>query len=161
LCAAHAEPIEAERYAAVRGRVLAELARPPRRRARWLWAVPLVAAAAVVLVVVTMRKPVAGPGLPRVVAVAPAVEGAAPHAPGSNRLVEDDPRATGRKAETTLGSAGLTAGATPLAETVRTPAGAGREPAPREVADAPVRMVQLATADPNVVIYWLFEEKGE
>jgi hypothetical protein len=29
------------------------------------------------------------------------------------------------------------------------------------VEDSPVRMVQLATADPNVVIYWLFEEKGE
>ena len=27
--------------------------------------------------------------------------------------------------------------------------------------DSPVRMVQLATDDPNVVIYWLFEEKGE
>jgi len=35
LRAAHAEPIEAERYATVRGRVLAELAKSPRRRAVW------------------------------------------------------------------------------------------------------------------------------
>ena len=162
LRAAHAEPIEAERYAAVRGRVLAELAKPPRRRAVWPWAVPLVAVAAAVLAVVMMMKPavVRAPDLPHAVAAAPAVERAVPRAPGSNRLVENGTRATGRKAETTLGSAGFRAGATLLAEPARTPTSVGRGPAPPEVADAPVRMVQLATADPNVVIYWLFEEKG-
>jgi hypothetical protein len=32
---------------------------------------------------------------------------------------------------------------------------------PPAVEDSPVRMVQLATDDPNVVIYWLFEGTGD
>jgi hypothetical protein len=43
-----------------------------------------------------------------------------------------------------------------VAEVVTPPA-----PVPPAVEDPPVRMVQLATDDPNVVIYWLFEAKGE
>jgi len=36
-------------------------------------------------------------------------------------------------------------------------------PAPpaAQAEDPPLRMVQLATADPNVVIYWLLEDRGE
>ena len=73
LRAAHAEPIEAERYATVRGRVLAELAKSPRRRAVWPWAVPLVAAMAAMLLVM---KPAARPAreMSHAVAIAPAVE---------------------------------------------------------------------------------------
>jgi len=72
----HAEPLASEHYAAVRGRVLAQLAKPSRRGVVWAWAVPVLAAAAAVLVVVTMRKPAARPApeLPRLVAIAPAVE---------------------------------------------------------------------------------------
>jgi anti-sigma factor RsiW len=152
LRAAHAEPIEAERYAAVRGRVLAELAEPPRRRAVWPWAVPLVAVAAAVLVVVMTMKPAASPvpKMPHAVAVAPAVE--PKRGPDRSLTVAAPQRTEAPPAGTHI---------TARTEPDRTHASAGRGPAPPEVADAPVRTVQLATADPNVVIYWLFEEKGE
>jgi anti-sigma factor RsiW len=150
LRAAHAEPIEAERYAAVRGRVLAELAKPPRRRAMWPWAVPLVAAAAAVLAV--MMKPAASPApeMLHAVAIAPGVE--RERGLDRSRTVAAPKRTEARPAETPF---------TVRTEPARTHASAGRGAAPPEVADAPVRMVQLATADPNVVIYWLFEERGE
>ncbi len=85
------ESLAAEHYAAVRGRVLAELARAPRRRVvwPWAWAAALVGAAAAVLMVV-MMKPAAvpAPDLPRVVAVAPMVEQHVPREPGSNRRLK-------------------------------------------------------------------------
>jgi hypothetical protein len=112
------------------------------------------------------------PETPRVVAVVPKVERLVPRGLRSNRFVENGTPGTGRKAGMTPGSAGLTARATALAEKAGPPAIQEQKPAAAEVAalqpaphpaveDSPVRMVQLATDDPNVVIYWLFEEKGE
>ncbi|MGA2272883.1 MAG: zf-HC2 domain-containing protein [Bryobacteraceae bacterium] len=156
LRAAHAEPLAAERYAAVRGRVLAELANPPRRRVvwAWAWAAALAVAAAAVLVVV-MRKPAAipPPEPPRLVAIVPKVERPAPPERGSNRSLRSRKR-IGWQAEAPA----------PLGKVGQTLSSVNQQVDPvlsRAVEDSPVRMVQLATADPNVVIYWLFEEKGE
>jgi len=152
LRAVHAEPLAAEQYAAVRRRVLTELAKPPRGRARWPWAAPLIAAAAAVLAVVMMMKPAARPApeLPRVAAVAPAMQ--RERGLGRSLMVAAQKRVEARR-----GGRPMAARAKPA----RTPARAGRGPAPPRVADSPVRMVQLATADPNVVIYWLLEGKEE
>jgi anti-sigma factor RsiW len=54
---AHAEPVEAAHFAAVRARVLAELERGRASRWRWMWAPALAAAAAVVLLLVAWPRP--------------------------------------------------------------------------------------------------------
>ena len=173
-----AAPFSAADYGAVRGRVLAELAKPPRRRAAWAWVGALAAAAAGVWVVSLAVRPgrLPAPQPPSVVA---RVERPAEAAPGGNRPVAHQARRRlGRKAGTTPGSAGLTAGATtpgfiPLGGS-QSPPGAGRAlpagpgleelavaqaaPANRAAEASTVRMVQLVTDDPNVVIYWLFDE---
>ena len=160
------ESLAAEHYAAVRGRVLAELARAPRRRVvwPWAWAAALVGAAAAVLMVV-MMKPAAvpAPDLPRVVAVAPMVERPVPREPGSNRRLKR-PERTGWQAKSA--SDPQTGAPAPLAsgKVGQTLSSVNPQVEPIVLAaaeDSPVRMVQLATDDPNVVIYWLFEEKGE
>jgi len=157
----HAEPLAAGHYAAVRGRVLAELAKPARARAAWVWAwawaAALAVAAAVVLVVVTMKPAaVPAPELPRLVAVAPIVERPEQRERGGSRPLRGRKR-EGWQAKAPAPLAGGKVGQTlssvnPQAIPVLSPAA---------VEDSPVRMVQLATDDPNVVIYWLFEEKGE
>ena len=149
----------AEHYAAVRGRVLAELAKSPRRGLvwPWAWAAALAVAAAAVLMVV-MMKPAAVPAtvLPRVVAVAPPA-----HTRGNDRsLTVAAPKRIG------VGRAGTPAhverAALPAIEEQKPIMADAATPTPPAAAeDSPVRMVQLATDDPNVVIYWLFEEKGE
>jgi hypothetical protein len=151
LRAVHAEPFEAECYSAVRGRVLAELAKPPHGRAAWAWAAGLaVAAAAAAFVSITTQPQVPAPELPRLVAAAPAVQGQG----GIDRslTVAAPKRVQARTADSP---------STTRIKPARTHTSAGRGPAAPEVADAPVRTVQLATADPNVVIYWLFEGKEE
>jgi len=150
---AHAEPLAAEHYAAVRGRVLAELAKPQRRRLvwPWAWAAALAIAAAVVLVVV-MTKPNAppAPDLPQLVAVAPTVQRSRDR--------------QGAVISTHVRRRRVRAGAPSVKEQRRLEVAEvlpPPQPAPPAVEASPVRMVQLATDDPNVVIYWLFEEKGE
>jgi len=156
---AHAEPLAAEHYAVVRGRVLAELAHPPSRHpARpWAWAAALAVATAAVLVV-EMRKPMAvpAPDLPRMVAAAPIVELPVPREPGSKRSLKRRER-TGWQAKAPAPLAGGKVGQTLSSVNLQVNPVVSRPAAE----DSPVRMVQLATADPNVVIYWLFEEKGE
>ncbi|MGB7762366.1 MAG: zf-HC2 domain-containing protein [Bryobacteraceae bacterium] len=156
---AHAEPLAAEHYAAVRGRVLAELVKPPRRRVLWMWAWAAgLAAAAAVWVIFGVMKPAAmpAPNLPRLVAVAPAVERPLPRERGSDRPLGSRKR-IGWQAKAPappgkVGKVGQTlSSVNPQVEPILRAA----------VEDSPVRMVQLATDDPNVVIYWLFEEKGE
>jgi len=154
----HAEPLAAGHYAAVRGRVLAELAKAPRQHAAWAWAAALAVAAAGACVVWVMMKPAAVPApvLPRLVAVAPIAERPTPRERGSSRPLRGRKR-EGWQAKAPAPLAGGKVGQTlssvnPQAIPVLSPAA---------VEDSPVRMVQLATDDPNVVIYWLFEEKGE
>jgi len=112
---AHAEPVEAAHFAAVRARVLAKLDGAPTRRWRFAWMGAL-AAAVVVLAVVPwpqreLRMAVPMPNAP----AAPAV------------------------ARTVLPS----------------------HPNPVEQAAAPPMVVKLLTDDPNVVIYWITDTKGE
>jgi anti-sigma factor RsiW len=156
---AHAESLAAAHYAVVRARVLAELSKSPRQRVvwAWAWAAALALAAAAVLVVVTMKPAaVPAPDLPRLVAVAPRAEHPAPREPASDRSLRSRER-TGwqAKAPAPLKSGGKVG---------QTLSSVNQQVDPivlAAVEDSPVRMVQLATADPNVVIYWLFEEKGE
>jgi hypothetical protein len=127
------------------------LAKPPHGRAAWAWAAGLaVAAAAAAFVSITTQPQVPAPELPRLVAAAPAVQGQG----GIDRslTVAAPKRVQARTADSP---------STARIKPARTHTSAGRGPAAAEVADAPVRMVQLATADPNVVIYWLFEGKEE
>jgi anti-sigma factor RsiW len=152
----HAEPLAAGHYAAVRGRVLAELAKAPRQHAAWAWAAALAVAAAGACVVWVMMKPVAvtAPELPRLVAVAPTVQRSrAQRAPRQGAVTSAHVRR--RRTERAAPSANEQR-RLEVAEVVARP-----QPAPPAIEDSPVRMVQLATDDPNVVIYWLFEEKGE
>ena len=155
----HTEPLAAAHYAVVRGRVLAELDKPARHRAAWplAWAAALALAAAVVLVVV-MMKPAAvpAPDLPRLLAVAPRAEHPAPREPASKRSLRSRER-TGwqAKAPAPLRSGGKVG---------QTLSSVNQQVDPivlAAVEDSPVRMVQLATADPNVVIYWLFDKTGD
>ncbi|MGO9011615.1 MAG: anti-sigma factor family protein [Bryobacteraceae bacterium] len=164
----HAEPLAAAQYAAVRQRVLAELEKPPRRRVAWAWAAALAVAAAAVLLVM-MMKPAAipAPEMPRLVGVAPKVERPVAREPGGNRsLTVAAQRVSGgsraRRPVTVRGSAHIELASLPAIEEEK-PAVAEVAPptqAPPAVEDSRVRMVQLATDDPNVVIYWLFEEQG-
>lgn len=166
----HAEPLAAAHYAAVRGRVLAELAQPRRRSAGWAWAAALAVAAAGAWVVSLVVRPstLPAPEVPRVVATAPTVQRPALREPGSNRsLTVAAPRLMGERRawkSITAHAPGLAEAIVPgidvpelaVAEVVTAPT-----PAPPAVEDSPVRMVQLATDDPNVVIYWLFEGTGD
>jgi len=152
----HAEPLAAEHYAAVRGRVLAELAKPPRQRAAraWAWAAALAAAAAAVLVVMMKPAAVPVPDVLRLVASAPAVERSrAQRAPRKGAVISTHVRR--RRVRGAVPSA-IEERKLEAAEVVTPPA-----PVPPAVEDSPVRMVQLATDDPKVVIYWLFEGTGD
>jgi hypothetical protein len=160
---AHAEPLAAEHYTVVRGRVLAELAKPPRQRVSspWAWAAAVAVAAALVLAVVVM-KPTAipAPDLPRMVAAAPMVQRPAPREPGSNRPLKRRERAGWQAiapAPLAYDSSGGTVGQTLSSVNPQVDPVLSR-PA---LDDSPVQMVQLATDDPNVVIYWLFEGTGD
>ena len=154
----HAEPLAAEHYAAVRGRVLAELAKPQRRSAVWVWswaaALAVAAAGAWVVWVAMKQAAVPAPELPRLVAAAPTVERSrAQRAPRKGAVISTHVRR--RRTERAASSVNEPR-RLEVAEVVTPPL-----PMPAAVEDSPVRMVQLATDDPNVVIYWLFEEKGE
>jgi hypothetical protein len=157
---AHAEPLAAEHYAVVRGRVLAELAEPARQRVSWpwAWAAAVAAAAAVVSVVVVLRPaPIPAPDMPRLAVAAPPVERPAPRERGGSRPLKGRKKA-GWQAEAPAPLAGGKVGK--VGQTLLS-VNQRAEPIFRAAEESPVRMVQLATADPNVVIYWLFEEKGE
>jgi hypothetical protein len=104
-----------------------------------------------------MMKPAAVPApvLPRLVAVAPIAERPTPRERGSSRPLRGRKKAGWQaEAPAPLGKAGK------VGQTLSS-ANQQVEPILRAAEDSPVRMVQLATDDPNVVIYWLFEEKGE
>jgi len=121
---AHAEPVEAAHFAAVRARVLAELERAPARRWRFAWAAALGAAAAVLLMALwprpEMRLAVPMPQAPAAAAVA-------------RTVLPSHPKMAAK----------------------------ARPPQPVERAAAPPMVVKLLTDDPDVVIYWITDTKGE
>jgi anti-sigma factor RsiW len=126
---AHAEPVDAAHFTAMRARVLAELERGPNRGWRRAWVYAMLAAAAVLLIAVWPRRPQS--------VVAPM-----PPAP-----------------------------AAPMAQVVRAPAAstAHHRKRPRKIevkAEEPAEpaeplVVKLLTDDPNVIIYWISDGKGE
>ncbi len=161
----HAEPLAAAHYAVVRGRVLAELAKPQSRSAAWAlaWAAALAIAAAGACVVWLAVRPstLPAPEMPRIAAVAPKVERLVPRGHGGNhsRTAAAQRLMAGRRTRRLTGQAVVPGtDVVPVAVAAVAPR---TSPAATAAEDAPVRMVQLATDDPNVVIYWLFEEKGE
>ena len=128
----HAEPVAPAHFAAVRSRVLAEIERPPRQPA-WVWG--LAAAAAIALLV--MR----GAGL------RPARH-VQPRAPLMAAVASSQPPAVTAAAKTRM---------PPIDR-------AGRKARLRAVPTAPPApplLVKLTTDDPNVIIYWIADQKGE
>jgi anti-sigma factor RsiW len=176
----HTEPLAEAHYAAVRARVLAELAKAPGRRAvwPWAWAAALAAAAAGVWVVSLVLSPstLPAPQLPRVVATAPMVERPVLRQPGSNRSADNHAAEAGKKSrddsrlsrlDSRRHGVGVVPSGRPVEEAVlsgadvQAVAQASPPAPPAATNDSQVRMVQLVTDDPNVVIYWLFENTGE
>jgi hypothetical protein len=143
LRAAHSEPVDSAHYAAVRARVLSELSR--RQRPRWAYAA--LAAAAILLLVGVWPRATPRPQ-PQVPAVA-AVRGADPLVRGGppGPLPRVTPEAAGR-GRRTQGVPRTRGSAPPLQQ---------GEPGP----PAQPLVVKLITDDPDVVIYWISEGKGE
>jgi len=166
LCEIQDEPIAAAHYVAVRRRVLAELAETRPRRLAWMWAWTTVAlaTAAGAWVVSVEVKPSARPAtpMPRVVAAAP--QAGTPMRDGNHSRPAANPaRAAEREAEAKHRYAKWTAAAlAPGNVTLGGPPGPAAAAVTAPVTEpASLPMVQLATDDPNVVIYWLLENTGE
>ncbi len=135
LRAAHREPIAAGYYTAVRARVLDRLARERSPRRMWAWVVGLAAALALAGVLVTSR---------------PAER---PRAP----------LAAVRRPEPPIVEARVPEPVAPAVPSAREAPVARSVPSPRvEVAalEEPL-VVRLVTDDPDVVIYWIADRKGE
>jgi hypothetical protein len=130
LRSAHAEEIAPAHYAAVRARVLAELA--PRRRWGWVWAAAGVAAAVVAVMAIVPRMRVAE--LPVVAVRVAEAPSPLPHGRGS------------------VSGYGAVSGRDAVSERVKVPA----RRAPREEI-----VMKIETGNPDVVIYWIAETKGE
>jgi hypothetical protein len=128
---AHQEPIAASHYTAIRAGVLARLERERRPWRRWLWVPALAAGLAVAVLFVAMR-----PAKKLAVAVAPARKSELPAVVA--RTVEPvAPR--------------------PLEPRRRV----GRAAAPRSRQPVEPLVVKLLTNDPDVVIYWIADKKGD
>jgi hypothetical protein len=139
LRSAHAEEIAPAHYAAVRARVMAELR--PRRRWGWIWAAAGVAAAVFIAVSVESRMKVQE--LPVV-----AVRVAVPPSP----LPDGRGSGGGLSAESGRGSLSAVSENGARRERVKAP----RRRAPREEI-----VMKIETGDPDVVIYWIAEAKGD
>ena len=130
---AHQDPVDGAHYSAVRVRVLSELerTRAPWWRHAWIFAA---VAAAMLLVVAVRPKEVSVPAPVAKVQPAPAVQ--------------------------TTAAPATSAQATPVPRPPR------RKQAPKEIAvkaepPAEPLVVKLVTDDPNVIIYWITDTKGE
>jgi anti-sigma factor RsiW len=131
---AHAEPLDASAFAAVRARVIGELERRPARR--WWLALAAVCAAALVAAIFAIRT--TPPGRPVALRAAPTPQVEVP------RLIEPSP-------------------APPPAVVVRVH---HRRPRREPAVEAPKAetqplVVKMVTDDPNIVIYWIADTRGE
>ena len=131
---AHGEPLDEAHYAAVRARVLAALGRDRRPVWRWIWASGLAAAAAVAVLLLWPR-PEHTPARLEIAAIRPAERQIEEPGPTGPAHVPHPRRA--------------------------------RKAAPEAVVSAPEKrpaeplVVKLLTDDPNVVIYWIADSKGD
>jgi anti-sigma factor RsiW len=135
----HAEPVEAAHYAAVRARVLSELERGRRPWWRQAWVYAMVVAAMVVSVAVWPRAP------KRIAVVNPPMASPVPPVPSV--------------AQIKLGT---------VSERPALPR--HRRPSPKSAVEviavkvekpAEPLVVKLLTDDPDVIIYWITDTKGE
>jgi len=136
---AHGEPVDPAHYAAVRARVMSELARSPRPWWRQSWVYGLAVAAMLLLFSVRPRQPrrvaVATPA-----PVAPMIAVAPAPVPVKREIAREPAAPLPRRPHRT-----------PRVETVAKDAETPAEPL----------VVKLITDDPDVVIYWITESKGE
>ena len=128
---AHREPLDEAHYAAVRARVLAELGREKRPAWRRIWVGGLVAAAAAVVLLLW----------PRAVQTPERIEMAVSR-PAAPQIEEPRPAHVThrRRARMAPPSAAVSAPEKPPTEPL---------------------VVKLLTDDPNVVIYWIADSKGD
>jgi anti-sigma factor RsiW len=134
----HREPIPEAHFAAVRARVLAELGSEHRSVWRQPWAWVLAAAAVVVLAVMAIalgRQPA-----PRIAAVRPAAPAAAP-------IFAEPPASPATVARVAR-----------VRSIRRKPAVARQSESGQP--DEPL-LIKLYTDDPDVIIYWIADRKGE
>ena len=143
---AHREPIAPAHYAAVRARVLAELGRE-RRPVWWpVWGWGLAAAVAVVAVMMFPR-PVGRASRPAFLPSAPVAQVSRPATPPKSHTAIAKPAAHRR--HPTLAQV--------KQEGRRTHEGRGYPGPPHLEAVT----IKLLTDDPNVIIYWIADRKGE
>ena len=129
---AHAEPIGEAHFAAVRARVLSELGRGPARGWRWAWIyAPWVCTAAAVVLLLAVWP---GPVQHMVVPMP-----AAPVAPVVAKVIPNQ----------VVANRVVSIHAAPL------------YPKISEAKGSETVLVKLETDDPDVVIYWIAETKGE
>ena len=134
---AHREPIDDAHFAAVRARVMAEIAADRRSKVRRMWVLALAGFAAATLSLVFWPK-APGPLPPR-------------------RSLESREVGT---------SAAATTAAVAVDRKPASPRHAGRKPGGRPKGLAPQKqpeplVVKMITDDPNVVIYWIAEGTGD
>ncbi len=141
---AHAEEIPAAAFTAVRARVLARLARPWWKRA-WVYA-----AAAVVLLAagIGLRRPGRTPDVGQ--AVSPSNQ---PPSGGADHRLSWS--ANGWQAKLRNGLPAVA----PAPHRVRLAGDKKRSPAPHRKAET--ILVKIETGNPDIVIYWIAETKGE
>jgi anti-sigma factor RsiW len=136
---AHREPIAPAHYAAVRARVLAELGRE-RRPVWWpVWGWGLAAAVAVVAVMMFPR-PVGRASRPAFLPSAPVAQVSRPATPPKSHTAIAKPAAHRRH---------------PTLAQVKQEGRPGGPPHLEAVT------IKLLTDDPNVIIYWIADRKGE
>lgn len=133
---AHREEILPAHYAAVRARVLAQLAR--KRRLAWLWATGA-AAAALALVFLALPKPPV-PEPPQVTVSRPTPPPLP--SPAAGRASQPAARRVSKPSVERQGA---------VAKSIELPA----EPQPEPF------VVKLLTDDPDVIIYWIADETGD
>jgi hypothetical protein len=140
LRSAHREPIAAAHYTAVRVGVLARLAKEAEQRRpwrRWLWVPGLAAGLAVAAVFLPMR-PVEKTSRVRVAAVRPSED--APVPLRSSVPATPPVRVTRVRPHRSSAPIRRTPGPPPLVEPL---------------------VVKLITSDPDIVIYWIADRKGD
>jgi anti-sigma factor RsiW len=167
----HRGPVPQAAYSAVRARVLAELERPvPFWRRAWVYAVPVAVAALVILTLPNaLRKPAGAPAR---------TSYGSPTAASSKR---EAPATAPAEIAAHVGQApGLRAGPPAGANQPRHPRPAQQadQPKPPELAAAPEApgqvasvnespttadplVIKMLTDDPDVIIYWIADSKGD
>jgi hypothetical protein len=140
LRSAHREPIAAAHFTAVRAGVLARLAQENEQRRPWRWWlwVPGLTAALAVVAVFLLVRPAETPRVRVAAAVRPSEDAPVPLRPSES--VVPRVRVTRVRPHRTVAPVPRMPGPPPLVEPL---------------------VVKLITSDPDIVIYWIADRKGE